>query len=233
MPKKRLLRVDFEWTSNLAYAVGLITTDGNLSPNGRHLSLTSTDLQLLRTFKKCLGIKNKIIDNPIGGFKKSKPAYRVQFGNVVLYDWLVKIGLTPNKSLTLKPLNISDKYFRDFLRGHLDGDGTIIHYIDRYNTHLNPKYVYERLFVFFMSASNIHMVWLREKIAELTGLHGSFQTRVMKYKDRTSTHYRIKYSTKEAKILLNWIYYKKDVPRLNRKYKIAEPFLNYFASEGP
>ena len=34
------------WTAELAYAVGLITTDGNLSSDGRHLGIPSKDREL-------------------------------------------------------------------------------------------------------------------------------------------------------------------------------------------
>jgi DeoR-like helix-turn-helix domain len=42
-----------EWSPNIAYAVGLITTDGNLSSDGRHLSITSADIDLLETIRSC------------------------------------------------------------------------------------------------------------------------------------------------------------------------------------
>ena len=225
MPKAKVPRKDFPWGSNLAYAVGLITTDGNLSPNGRHISLTSSDKQLIFTFRRCLGKNNIISNNPPSSLSK-KPSYRVQIGDVVLYDWLERIGLTPNKSLTIGKLKISNKYFRDFLRGHLDGDGSIIYYKDKYNTKLNPKYVYDRLFVYFRSASANHITWLRNKISKIKGVHGSISTQKSKTQKGKSQEITLKFSTKEAKILLNWIYYKPNLPCLKRKYWIAKPFLN-------
>jgi len=42
----------------LAYIVGLITTDGSLSKDKRHIIFTSSDLQLIKTFRKCLGLEN-------------------------------------------------------------------------------------------------------------------------------------------------------------------------------
>ena len=36
-----------KWTSELAYAVGLLTTDGSLSKDGRHIDLTSKDVEQL------------------------------------------------------------------------------------------------------------------------------------------------------------------------------------------
>jgi hypothetical protein len=51
---------DFEWAPKLAYAVGLIATDGNLSKDGRHLVRTSEDKALLETARDCPGLENSI-----------------------------------------------------------------------------------------------------------------------------------------------------------------------------
>ena len=53
-------KVKIKWSGNFAYAIGLLATDGCLSPDGRHITLTSKDLDQLETFMKCVGIKNKI-----------------------------------------------------------------------------------------------------------------------------------------------------------------------------
>jgi len=58
---KRQNKVKIQWSSNFAYAIGLLTTDGNLSKDGRHLNLTSKDKDLINIFKGCLGIKNKAL----------------------------------------------------------------------------------------------------------------------------------------------------------------------------
>ncbi|MFA5355413.1 MAG: hypothetical protein WC302_01615 [Candidatus Paceibacterota bacterium] len=71
------------WSPNLAYAVGLIATDGCLSIDGRHLNITSKDIQLLKTFKKCLGLKNKRGFKSSGFLKEEYP--RLQFGNILFY----------------------------------------------------------------------------------------------------------------------------------------------------
>ena len=60
MPQKKLPPKEFIWTPNLAYIVGLLATDGCLSNDGRHIIMRSSDVDLLKTFKKCLGINNKI-----------------------------------------------------------------------------------------------------------------------------------------------------------------------------
>ena len=40
-----------------------------------------------------------------------------------LKKFLESRGLTPNKSLSISALNVSDEVFANFLRGELDGDG--------------------------------------------------------------------------------------------------------------
>lgn len=147
------------WRTDLAYAIGLLVTDGHLSVDRRHIAMVSVDVELLETFRNILALRNRICRHPTGRLGIS--AYRVQFGDRLFYDWLTAIGFTPRKTYTIGPLEIPDVLFRDFLRGHLDGDGSIIAYVDRYNTRLKSKYVYQRLYVRFLSASKPHIEWRR------------------------------------------------------------------------
>src|SRR5688572_7752865 len=43
------------WSSELAYAIGLIATDGWLSSDGRHVGFVSADKELVETFLRCVG----------------------------------------------------------------------------------------------------------------------------------------------------------------------------------
>jgi len=224
MPKAKLPDKDFNWTPNLAYIIGLLTTDGNLSNDGRHMTMRSSDVQLLKTFKKCLSLSNPIKETFCDGWAK-KPAYRVQFGNVQLYRWLLKIGLFPAKTYTIGKLNIPAKYFPDFLRGHLDGDGSITTYKDYWNTFKNPKYIYTRLWVKFISASNAHVKWLREKISALLSIRGHLSQGKIYRPYQTVGMSSLKFGKKESIKLLSWLYYRPDVPCLIRKRKIAEKFI--------
>ena len=209
---------------DLAYAIGLICTDGCLSKDGRHIIFTSVDKDLIEIFKKCLNKTNSISLNPKSSLSK-QICYKVQIGDIQLYQWLLKIGLYPNKSLTLGRININPRFFRDFLRGHLDGDGSIIKYEDKYLQHLNPKYVYKRLFVYFKSASLKHIYWLKATITKLTRLKGSISSYKSKIGASTNPLYTLKFSTKEATKLLNWIYYSPGIPCLRRKLIKAKPYL--------
>lgn len=130
--------INQEWNANLAYAVGLIATDGNPSRDKRHILFTTTDLQLANVFKERLEIQNKITVTPPSGFGK-KDAYRINFGNIKLYRWLQRIGIQSNKTYSIGKLLVPEKYFADFLRGHLDGDGSIFTYTDKYMVYKEKK----------------------------------------------------------------------------------------------
>lgn len=225
MPKPKLPDKNFKWTPELAYVVGLLTTDGNLSKDGRHIIMRSSDLQLLRTFKKCLNLTNKISETTKYDRWCKKPAYRIQFGNVQLYRWLLKIGLFPRKTYTIGELKIPNKYFPDFLRGHLDGDGQVWTYKDYWNTFKSPKYIYTRLWTRFISASKSHIQWLRESITRLIGIKGHLWEREISKPNQTTSMWELKFAKKDSIKLLSWIYYHPNVPCLKRKRKVAEKFI--------
>lgn len=224
MPKSKLPDKNFEWTPELAYAIGLLTTDGNLSKDGRHINLRSSEVNLLNTFKRCLNLKNKI------GYTKGQRGYRVQFGNVQFYNWLLKIGLFPAKTYTIGEIKIPDEYFRDFLRGHLDGDGSITTYMDRYNIYRGHIYTNQRIFIRFTSASNNHIRWLYGKINQNSGAKGAFIYKPPATPNRVPM-WDIKFAKKESIKLLKWIYYKENLPCLKRKRGIAEKTIEKISKE--
>lgn len=204
MPHKN--HKDFEWTSKLAYVVGLVTTDGSLSSDGRHIDFTSKDSQLLETFKDCLGLKVKIGYKTSGSSDKLYP--RLQFGNVAFYRWLTKIGLMPNKTKYLRRLDIPDEFFFDFLRGHLDGDGSIRVFMDPifHNS--------QRIYTIFLSAKKEHLDWISQTTQRLLDIHGFIRkgTRV----------WILTYAKKESLLLLPKIYYSENIPCLKRKRILLE-----------
>ncbi len=204
------IRGEIRWSNDLAYAVGLLTTDGNLSPDGRHFTFISKDVDLIKTFKHCLALKNKIAFKPSG--YSNKIYYQIQFGNVKLYKWLLNIGLMPNKSKVIARLNIPNRFFLDFLRGHLDGDGCICAYQD--SVYPNSQRLYTR----FISASLQHALWLQNRIFSLLEIKGYI-------KQHAKGTFELTYAKNKSKLLLNAMYYDESLPCLKRKHKIAKPFL--------
>ena len=224
MPKAKLPKKDFVWSSKLAYIIGLLVTDGNLSKDKRHISMRSSDHQLLETFKHCLDLTNKI------GSTENDRGYRVQFGNIQFYNWLLKIGLFPTKTYTIGAIEIPNKFFRDFLRGHLDGDGNIQTYIDRRETYKGRVYTNYRVFVRFISASKNHILWLHKKIKELSPVSGVAVCTKPKNENCVPI-WGVKFGKHESIQLLRWIYYRKNLPTLLRKRKLAEELIQRVKKE--
>lgn len=196
------------WSADVAYAVGLMATDGCLSSDGRHLDLTSKDREQLLNFMRC--IKKDIL---IG--KKKTPlgnqVSRIQFSDITLYKFFLSVGLTPRKTHTLGPIEIPNKYFFDFLRGHFDGDGTFYSY---YDTRWGNSFMF---YLSFVSASPKHIAWLRESLKAILGVNGHIT--------RAKGHavVQLKYAKKETVLLAKKMYPQKGVICLSRKrLKIAK-----------
>ncbi|MDP3999686.1 MAG: hypothetical protein Q8P76_03810 [bacterium] len=209
-------KVKIKWSPEFAYAIGLLTTDGNLSPDGRHMDLTSKDKEQLINIRRCLGIKNKI------GLKKSglgKKSLHVQFGDVIFYKFLLSIGLTAKKSKTLGIIDVPDQYFFDFLRGHFDGDGTFYSYFD-------PRW--KSSFMFYtelISASKKHIDWLRREISKRLNINGHIT------KSINNSAYQLKYAKTESLKLLPKMYYDTEVVCLSRKRVKIEKALRIINKE--
>ena len=139
------------------------------------------------------------------------------------YEWLMAIGLTPRKSLTIGPLGVPDDYFADFLRGCIDGDGSVLVYTDRQHEASNASYVYTRLYVSLVSASRPFIDWIRATVDRLLGLPGSV---CVKRTPRGRVIWNLRYSKKASIRILSWMYYSPDVPCLARKRAKAEPFID-------
>lgn len=114
------------------------------------------------------------------------------------------------QSRKLGALSIPDEYFADFVRGCIDGDGSVQTYTDRWNTFKNKKYVYERLFVQFVSASLPFLEWLHANIVRLVRVHGSVFAR--KRRIGRAPFWELKYAKKDSIRLFDWLYYSPSVP---------------------
>ena len=190
--------------------LGLITTDGNLSKDGRHINMTSKEIEMIYLFKKCLVIDNKIGKKTREKSKEKKYFY-VQFGDKNFYEYLLSIGLKPAKSKTLTSLKIEDKYFQDFLRGCIDGDGNI-------NIFTHPESKNKQLRIRLFYASKDFLSWIQKEILYHCDVKGGW------VETRKSVSV-LTYAKKDSIILLNFMYYKGVKYYLKRKNKIAKDFL--------
>ena len=208
---KRLNKVKIEWSPGFAYAIGLITTDGNLSPDGRHINLTSKDEELIVKFKACLGLENKIGRKSRGANSENKKYFVVQFGDKNFYNFLLSLGLKPAKSKTLESIKIPQKYFSDFLRGCIDGDGSI-------GSFSHPESKHPQVRVRLASASPCFLDWIKKEIKNLTNIEGGWV-------ENSQSIYTLIYAKSDSTKLLNFIYYPKVEYYLFRKYLTAQRIL--------
>lgn len=197
-------RKEITWSSELAYAVGLIATDGCLSVDGRHIELTSKDEEQLKNFMFCID-KEIPITRKISGYT-GKPITRIQFSDVGLYNFFVSIGLTARKTKIISELKIPDELFFDFLRGHLDGDGSFNSY---YDLRWKNTFMY---YLTFISASKPHLVWIRATIDRLCGARG-----YMTHVDKSKEMWILRYAKSASNSISNKMYADPTAVCLTRK----------------
>lgn len=199
-------KVDLTWSADLAYVIGLIVTDGSLSKDMRHINFVSTDLQLIKVYKKLLKL-----DNVIGEKKntntdyKRKKAYVIQFGDVLFFTFLCKIGLMPNKSKVIGEVAVPNEYYADFIRGCFDGDGSSYSYFDK---RWKNSFMF---YVSFSSASKKHIEWIQKNNKKLFNINGH----ITKVKDKD--FYQLRYAKEEGLVITSKMYYNSRVPCLLRK----------------
>lgn len=201
------------WTPEIAYAVGLMATDGCLSKSGRHLWFVSADRDLCETLMRCIGHTVKIL--------MDGNAYRIALGDVELYRFLVDAGLTPRKSLTLGPIAAPDELLVPLARGLLDGDGSIVRQRVTPNPKRYPLHTYDQLSVVFRSASQQHITWLKDALARVVRVRGAVMFEVMR---SGNSLYTLKFGKHASIELLERIYEDPSSPRLERKWRVWEAY---------
>jgi hypothetical protein len=206
--------IDVTWRSDLAYAIGLIASDGHLSKDLHRIGMHSKDLEMINLFKKALQVKNKIGRNARGGEKEKKYFY-TSFKSKQFYSFLQNIGITPVKSKTIQSVEIPNEFFADFVRGFFDGDGTFwTHWDKRWPN----SYVYH---VAFYSASKPFIEWLQNKMQILYQVKGLIK--------KGAGVYEIRYAKGDSRKIFQKMYYKDDLLFLSRKYSKMKGVLDFDA----
>jgi len=114
------------WSPEMAYVLGFFSADGCMMKNkrgARFIEFQITDKDLLEKIRKLINSNHKI--TPRRRNDRWKTFYRLQIGSKTIFKDLVKLGLTPRKSKTIKLPYVPDKYFSHFVRGYFDGDGNV------------------------------------------------------------------------------------------------------------
>jgi hypothetical protein len=192
------------WTNEMAWVLGWIVTDGSLS-SGRHytVEINSKDKPVLINITNLL--KNT---RPV---YKGHGCFRIRVDSKFLYQDLINLGLHPNKSKDIKFPVVPKKFLPSFIRGLLDGDGSI--YL------INKK----RFSLKFSSGSKDFLINLENSIRDIANVT---YKNIQNNPRGNYLNYDLVYYSKEAFNILNELYKgSKRTTRLSRKYKIYNRWL--------
>jgi len=108
------------WSSEMAYVFGFWFADGWMSQVDPDLCIrfTSADLGHLQTIQSLMRSEHKI-------YARAEKCYDLTIGSKQLWHDLFSLGGMPAKSLVAEIPFVPKKYLRHFMRGYVDGDGTV------------------------------------------------------------------------------------------------------------
>jgi hypothetical protein len=222
MPVLKKKNEDFfkTWSSEMAYVLGFFAADGCMMRNNRgahFIEFHITDEDILLKIRKMLES-----ENVISGQKRRehwKQVYRLQIGSKEMFEDLLYLGMTPNKSKTLRMPNVPKEYLGDFVRGYFDGDGNV--YANEYRRNDRDKPAVTLLVGFTCGSRNFLEVLHRE-LKEFAGISGgSLFSR--------ESYFRLHFSVRDSCKLYAFMYNTRSDLLLRRKKDIFE---GYFRKRG-
>lgn len=110
-----------EWSPEMAYVLGFIYADGNMSRNAYKIRISSKDRQILEDIKRVMSSTHSIKEES----NKFGTWYTLSISNKKIYSDLRKLGVYPNKSLSMRMPKVPKELVHHFIRGYFDGDGCI------------------------------------------------------------------------------------------------------------
>ena len=200
-------------TEAKAYFLGLLFTDGNVfigkkEINQITLELTVRDVEILEKLKKELNTNNKITyrKNP----NRSETVSLRVFSKKMVDD-LSQYGIIPQKTKKTNhlPLDlIPDNLKKDFIRGLIDGDGSVFYHGE------NKKY----LGVTFCSYNRNICEELKNICDSLIGVKTNHKV----YTEKNKNISRVTYTKQDVTKQLVTVLYKDSSYYLTRKYNLAK-----------
>jgi hypothetical protein len=200
-----------EWSPEMAYILGYWWADGCMrikTTTAHEITISSNDRDHLVKMAETIG----------GNYHLRKVAenvntYVVAFCSKQMYEDILAHGGTPRKSNTIGFPFIPPELLAHFVRGVVDGDGTLA-----WNGNRPVLQVY--------SGSHTFLDDMSIGIANITGIPApnTIANRALHY---------IKWSTVRAKCLAGWLYFDNPGLALARKSAIAADFLQWHPKKRP
>lgn len=206
------------WSLEITYVLGFIYADGSLAfvpqIRGRYIEVTSTDEDRICLIKRLLASEHRVAKKVFTDNRKAR--YSLRIGSHALYSALIKKGVTPNKSFTMKFPDIPFEFLPSFILGYFDGDGCA--HIERGKIE-NIR----RMLTIFTSGSKDFLERLHSLLREHAGVVGNG---LCKHGSTEGT-YQLRYSTRDSIRIFMLMYHDAKSVELcmKRKYDI---FIEYF-----
>lgn len=200
-----------KWSQEMAYVFGFITADGNLQkPKRGHLiHIAADDYDIIAKIKSVMDMEGRILEKKR---KNGKISYSLRFSDKTIFDDLLKLGITPRKSLTIKPPSIPIKFLWDYIRGFFDGDGCVYLRNTKY-----PGKLHSLLYTGSPHLANFLYKKCRAVLPEYKG-------RIMVRKKKNN-HYILHFGQKDSETLYNYLY-KNATLFMKRKHEVFMRGLN-------
>lgn len=203
---------ELSWEKDLAYLAGLITSDGSLQKDKPKVQFTNSDKELIDIVMEIIEkYTNKGRNKPTHCQKDESSWWVYQITSRKLYYFFQEVGIKPNKSKTIKEVNIPDSFFPDFLRGEIDGDGSFIY-----------KPEQDIMSAKIYSGSKTFLTFLKEKINKIITSNQQGGIR-----DGNNV-YELSFSLYDTQKIYNAIYCDTCQYYLTRKYSKVKKFFEKF-----
>lgn len=192
------------WTKESIYLLGWGITDGGINRAEDCIGWHLKDKEATDTIQKIIQHPRNAIPRPY----HNKVYWNFNAHSVYLVSKFKSFGVYGSKSLNCKmPQGIPNNLMSHFVRGVVEGDGSVI-------------YSNGRLWVFINSSSYDFITELQKVIPFQSNL------REMKIKEGRNRKWRIVLNDQHANTFCNWIYQNSEGLRLTRKWNKSQAFLS-------
>lgn len=200
------------WSSEMAWVLGLIYSDGNILYEGisnqYRISISQKEPEILEKAKVLMKSNAKLIFRPKIKYPNTVAGelYKLEIRSKKVFTDLTKIGLKPIKSLDLEFPKIPSGFGRHFIRGLWDGDGSV---------YVSQKKLIEASYI---SGS---LIFIKGMLKEL--YREGFPERTIHSTKRKNVSYSFKFFGTQCKKLYHYLY--DGVPKsmcLERKREVFE-----------
>lgn len=193
-----------EFTDDSCYWAGFLAADGWISKNVLGVSLGIVDKEHLEKFILFLNGNNKIMEACKKSFNKMSEFCSVNISSKqIVNDLKNNFNFVNKKSLIYKPpTNLPENMMRHFIRGYIDGDGSI----GWHKSNEKPR-------ISICSGSKELLEWIFDNIKKNNKNAGN-----PKIKKRESNLYIVEFSGLQTYEILDWLY-RDSTYYLNRKYE--------------